>query len=124
MVNFIPSANPVNYRGNEKSLVNSLRSNNAPSVLATTMPSERQSSIGIVRSEQTIGTNGSYEKWKRSKLFNPRQAPSAVTTENFLKSKADFSPTYVHNIALTKKALTSVMMAGKPRYPEKVDLLA
>tara|TARA_B100001057_G_C22828950_1_gene942565 strand:- start:643 stop:1017 length:375 start_codon:yes stop_codon:yes gene_type:complete len=124
MVNVIPNSNPVNFRGNEKTIVNSLRSNNSPNVLATTMPSERQSLMGIVHPEQTIGTNGSYEKWKRSKLFNPKQAPSAVTTENFLKSKSDFSPVYVHNIALTKKAFTSVIMSGKPRYPEKVDLLA
>tara|TARA_B100000900_G_C20380063_1_gene634181 strand:- start:323 stop:697 length:375 start_codon:yes stop_codon:yes gene_type:complete len=124
MVNLIHNTNPVNYRGNEKGLSNSLPNNNTPNVLATTMPSERQSSMGIFHPEQTIGANGSYEKWKKSKLFNPKQAPSAVTTENFLKSKSDFSPLYFHNIALTKKALTSVMMSGKPRYPEKVDLLA
>ena len=124
MIYNISNTPPVNFKSPDKSSYSLTNSRDIPNSLATTMPSNRQSAIGVLHPEQTFGTNGSYEKWKRSKIFNPKQAPSAVTAENFLKSKSDLSPTYMHNIAQTKKALTSLMMEGKPRYAEKVNILA
>ena len=65
-----------------------------------------------------------YEKWKKSKIFHPKQSASAITSENFLKSKADFAPVYMHNIGATKRALVSIMDEDKPRHSEKVNILA
>ena len=124
MVNNITNASPINYKTSQSSPYSINGSRNLSNSLATTMPSDRQSSIGVSYPEQSFGTNGSYEKWKRSRIFNPKQSPSAITTENYLKAKSDFSPIYMHNIAITKKALTSIMMEGKPRYAEKVNILA
>lgn len=92
--------------------------------LATTMPSDRQTSIGILNVEANKASTGDYDQWKRSRVFNPKQAGIAITSENFLKAKAGFEPLFMHNIAATKLALMSVMDKEKPRYSEKVNILA
>ena len=92
--------------------------------LATTMPSERQTSLGILRVDANNTTEGDYDQWKKSRIFNPKQTQSAITAENFLKAKAGFEPIYMHNIAATKLALMSVMDKEKPRYSEQVNILA
>ena len=92
--------------------------------LATSMPSNRQTSKGVVHAEFVPETSGDYEKWKKSKIFHPKQSASAITSENFLKSKADFAPVYMHNIGATKRALVSIMEEDKPRHSEKVNILA
>ena len=92
--------------------------------LATTMPSDRQTSLGILRVDANNSTLGDYDQWKKSKIFNPKQTNSAITAENFLKAKAGFEPIFMHNIAATKLALMSVMDKEKPRYSEQVNILA
>ena len=92
--------------------------------LATSMPSDRQTSLGILNTEANKGSSGEYEHWKRSRIFNPKQTSIGITAENFLKAKAGLEPLYMHNIAATKLALMSVMDKEKPRYSEKVNLLA
>tara|TARA_B100001250_G_scaffold351884_1_gene324273 strand:+ start:176 stop:550 length:375 start_codon:yes stop_codon:yes gene_type:complete len=92
--------------------------------LATTMPSDRQTSLGLSKLDQSSKTSGDYEKWKKSKVFHPRQGYSAVLTENFLKAKAGFEPVYMHSLSATKLALMSIMDKDKPRYSEQVNILA
>ena len=92
--------------------------------LATTMPSDRQTTLGILQADANKAASGDYDRWKKSKVFNPKQANSAITAENFLKAKAGFEPIYVHNIAATKLALMSVMDKEKPRYSEQLNILA
>jgi hypothetical protein len=92
--------------------------------LATTMPSERQTSLGITQTEANKASSGDYEKWKQSRIFNPKQANVAITAENFLKAKSGFEPVYMHNIGATKLALMSVMDKEKPRYSEQINILA
>ena len=92
--------------------------------LATTMPSDRQTSLGIVQLEANKQTSGDYDRWKKSRIFNPKQASVAITSENFLKSRAGFEPIYMHNIGATKLALMSVMDKEKPRYSEQINILA
>ena len=92
--------------------------------LATTMPSDRQTSLGIMNVEANKASTGDYDQWKRSRVFNPKQSGIAITAENFLKAKAGFEPLFMHNIAATKLALMSVMDKEKPRYSEKVNILA
>ena len=92
--------------------------------LATSMPSDRQTSLGVLQVDANKSSSGDYDAWKKSRIFNPKQAPGAITTENYIKAKAGFEPVYMHNIAATKRALMSVMDKEKPRYSEKVNLLA
>ena len=92
--------------------------------LATSMPSGRQTAAGVAHVGSNKATAGEYEMWKRSRIFNPKQASVAITSENFLKARAGLEPLYMHNIAATKLALMSVMDKEKPRYSEKVNILA
>ena len=46
--------------------------------LATTMPSDRQTSIGILNVEANKASTGDYDQWKRSRVFNPKQAGIAI----------------------------------------------
>ena len=111
------SNRPVESRGEESRVL-------VKQSLATSMPSERQTSMGVLQPESNKAGSGNYEQWKRSKIFNPRQTSIAITAENFLKSKAGFEPVYMHNIAATKLALMSVMDKDRPRYSEQVNILA
>ena len=77
--------------------------------LATSMPSDRQTSIGILQAGANKAAGGEYQEWKRSRIFNPKQTSIAITAENFLKAKAGIEPLYMHNIAATKLALMSVI---------------
>ena len=92
--------------------------------LATSMPSDRQTSLGVLQVDGNKSSSGDYDTWKKSRIFNPKQASTAITAENYLKAKAGFEPVYMHNIAATKLALMSVMDKEKPRYSEKVNILA
>jgi hypothetical protein len=51
--------------------------------LATTMPSDRQTSLGILQVDANKAASGDYDRWKKSKIFNPKQTNSAITAENF-----------------------------------------
>ena len=92
--------------------------------LATSMPSDRQTSYGALQPEANRSGSGEYEQWKKSRIFNPKQTSVAVTAENFLKARAGLEPLYMHNIAATKLALTSIMDKEKPRYSDQVNILA
>ena len=92
--------------------------------LATTMPSDRQTTLGILQTDANKAASGDYDRWKKSKIFNPKQTNSAITAENFFKAKAGFEPVYMHNIAATKLALMSIMDKDKPHYSEQLNILA
>ncbi len=124
MVIVSPISGPSAYstRGND-SAVSEARPV-AKQSLATTMPSDRQTTKGVVQVEVNRQASGNYERWKKSKIFNPKQSSIAITSENFLKARAGFEPLYMHNIATTKLALMSVMDKEKPRYAEQINILA
>jgi hypothetical protein len=113
----VQSSRPVDPRGPDSRVV-------VKQSLATTMPSDRQTSLGILQVDANKSASGDYDRWKKSKIFNPKQANSAITAENFLKAKAGFEPIYMHNIAATKLALMSVLDKEKPRFSEQVNILA
>ena len=92
--------------------------------LATTMPSDRQTTLGILQADANKAASGDYDRWKKSKIFNPKQTNAAITAENFFKAKAGFEPVYMHNIAATKLALMSIMNKDKPHYSEQLNILA
>ena len=54
----------------------------------------------------------------------PRGAPSTISSEHFLKSRASLSPTYIHNEMATRMARTSNLYAEAPRFRNDIDILA
>lgn len=57
-------------------------------------------------------------------IYHPKQAPSAVTSENFLNARAMLSAGFTHNIAQTKIARVSNLYRDAPRFRNDVDILA
>jgi len=57
-------------------------------------------------------------------LRHPRQAPSAVVTENLTEARALLSNSIAQNIAAVKRAYTSSMINDMPRFKSTVDLIA
>ena len=93
-------------------------------VSANLMPSERQTSVGVFNPGAVTQTALDKRKYSMPRIFNPESSPSAVTSENFLSSKAISTPTFVHNIAQTKYAMVSNWAAEQPRFTNKVSVLA
>ncbi len=65
-----------------------------------------------------------YVREKRNFIFSPRGAPSAVLSENALKSKALNQKVFTHSEAATKYQFISNLRADEPRFRDQVDLLA
>ena len=57
-------------------------------------------------------------------IYSPRQAPSAVTSENYLAARALMTATFVHNVASTKEARISNLYKEAPEFREQIDILA
>jgi hypothetical protein len=57
-------------------------------------------------------------------IYSPRQAPSAVTSENYLAARALMTATFVHNIASSKEARISNLYKEAPKFREQIDILA
>jgi len=57
------------------------------------------------------------------RIYSPRQAPSAISSENFLAARATLSPGFVHNAAQTNMARVSNLYRETPRFHSEIDLL-
>ena len=65
-----------------------------------------------------------YVRENRNFIFSPRGAPSAILSENALKSKALGQKVYAHSEAVTRYELISNLRSSEPRFRDQVDLLA
>lgn len=63
-------------------------------------------------------------RYAMSNIYAPRSAPSSISSEAFLKSRANFSPEFIHNEAATRIARTSNFYADSPRFRSDLDILA
>ena len=63
-------------------------------------------------------------RYSMSNIYAPRSAPSSISSEAFLKSRANFSPEFIHNEAATRIARTSNFYAELPRFRADLDILA
>mgnify|MGYP001192091575 FL=1 len=124
MINQTYQSGIQSYSGRPANALASLDQPGLKKSLATTMPSERQTSVGISNVDTGEESSGNYERWKKSKIFHPKQTNAAITAENYFRAKAGFEPVYMHNIAATKMALMSISDKDRPRYSEQVNILA
>jgi len=92
---------------------------------ANIVPSERQSLYGVVGSENATKLSKDYVRDLPTKILrHPRQAPSAVTSEQFLSAKSLLAPAFQHNIMATKISQISNLYSEAPRFRDQVDILA
>ena len=92
---------------------------------ANVMPTDRQTSYGVASKSNISSLSQEYTRQPQPMLIShPRQAPSTITSENFLAAKSLLSPIFQHNISATKIARISNLHAEAPRFRDQVDILA
>jgi hypothetical protein len=113
---------PPQLQHPEKTLGQSA-SGSSSAVSASLMPTERQTVNGV---EVIHGTNklaSGYPKMPHAQIYHPRQAPSSISSENFLAARASFSPGFLHSMAQTNIARVSNLYRDIPQFKNELDIL-
>ena len=92
--------------------------------VAKVVPTLPQGTKAVVPTTQPHDLSKDFHQKPLQKIYNPRHAPSAITSENFLAARALMSATYVHNIAMTKEARISNLYKDAPKFRDQIDILA
>ena len=90
---------------------------------ANLMPTPRQTINGIEAVHPPARTVPDFSNMQHARIYSPRQAPSAITSENFLAARANLSPGFVHNSAQSNIARISNMYRDAPRFRNEIDIL-
>jgi CO/xanthine dehydrogenase FAD-binding subunit len=96
--------------------------NTAPS--ASLMPTVRQLDAGIQVIDPSVALQKNFTDMPLARVYHPRQAPSAVSSENFLAARAAMNPGFVHNVAQTNSVRISNLYKEAPRFRNDLDLIA
>lgn len=92
---------------------------------ANIVPSGRQTMLGVTGKPSTETLSRDYTRQPQPMIIShPRQAPSAVSSEQFLAARSLMAPAFQHNIMATKMARISNLHAEAPRFRDQVDILA
>jgi hypothetical protein len=59
----------------------------------------------------------------RARIYHPKQAPSAVMSENFLAARAALNPGFVQNMAQTNITRVSNLYRDIPQFKNELDIL-
>jgi hypothetical protein len=59
----------------------------------------------------------------QARIYHPKQAPSAISSENFLIARAAMNPGFVQNTANTNIARISDLYRDLPRFRNVLDIL-
>ena len=119
---FIPLNNSSVVRPNAALLIDE----GAPrhTTVARVMPTLPQGTKAVAPSTQPFDLDREIYRKPLQQVYSPRQAPSAITSENFLAARALMSATFVHNIAATKEARISNVYKDAPKFRDHIDILA
>ena len=106
----------------EKSLSQS-PSGTAKPLSASLMPNERQtiSGVDVLHASNNLGLN--YPNMPHARIYHPRQAPSAILSENFLQARASLNPGFIHNSLQTNIARLSNLYRDVPQFKNTLDIL-
>jgi hypothetical protein len=96
--------------------------NTVPS--ASLMPIARQIDAGIEVIHPGVALQKNFTDIPLARVYHPRQAPSAISSENYLAARAAMNPGFVHNVAHTNSARISNLYKDVPRFRDHVDLIA
>lgn len=91
---------------------------------ATYMPSQRQTAHGLTNLTQSEKKYSEYNQTNLPFIRSRRGAPSAITAEQGLKSRASFDRPYMHNIAAIKREYVSNSYADAPMFRNQLDVMA
>ena len=96
--------------------------NTVPS--ASLMPTARQIDAGIEVIHPGVALQKNFTDMPLARVYHPRQAPSAISSENYLAARAVLNPGFVHNMAHTNSARVSNLYTDIPRFRNDLDMLA
>ena len=88
---------------------------------ATLVPYGSSAAHGI---QPTYPSSANHLDLPHTRIYHPKQAPSAITSENFLAARAIMNPGYTHNAAQTNIARVSNLYRDVPRFRNEIDILA
>jgi len=93
------------------------------SVGANSVPTQRQTANGVLPVTQ-LDRSGPYRPQRQPMIASPRLAPSTISTEQALASRAQLAPEFIHNVMATRMLRTSNMYSDMPRFRNQLDILA
>ena len=91
--------------------------------IAKGVPTSNVTSKAVVPTSYSFDLGREFHKKPLQRIYNPRSAPSAISSENFLAARALLSQPFVHNIAMTKQARISNLYKDAPEFREQIDIL-
>ena len=87
------------------------------------MPTERQTSNGVEALQAASRLGSTNPNMPHARIYHPKQSPSAVSSENFLRARAALNPGFVHNVAQTNIARISNLYRDVPQFKNELDIL-
>lgn len=90
---------------------------------ASGVPNGRQTGSGLVPVQALERSDQDYRR-RLPMIASPRLAPSAVSTEQALQSRAQMATEFQHNMMATRILRTSNLHAETPRFRNQIDILA
>ena len=122
---FIPPAteiSPARQRQAENGPSEGLRGAAAPST-ASLVPTLRQTVSGVEVLHPSSNLPQNYHSMPQARIYHPKQAPSAVMSENFLTARAALNPGFIQNVAQTNIARVSNLYRDIPEFKNDLDIL-
>ena len=92
--------------------------------IARVMPTLQQDGRTIAPTNQPDDLSRGFHRKPLQQIYNPRQAPSAISSENFFAARALMTAAFVHDIASTKEARISNLYKDIPKFRNEIDILA
>ena len=90
---------------------------------ASLMPTPRQTLSGVEVIHPGSALQQNYQTMPQARIYHPKQAPSAIMSENFLAARAALNPGFVQNTAHTNIARVSNLYRDVPRFRNELDIL-
>ena len=90
---------------------------------ASLVPTLRQTVSGVEVIHPSSNLPQNYHAMPRARIYHPKQAPSAVMSENFLTARAALNPGFVQNAAQTNIARVSNLYRDIPQFKNELDIL-
>lgn len=111
-----PNALPEKNPGNSVS--------NAVGAYSANLVPTAQQSLNVVEAVNPISNlPRAFRDMPQARIYHPKQAPSAISSENFLIARAAMNPGFVQNTANTNIARISDLYRDLPRFRNVLDIL-
>ena len=95
----------------------------AATTSASLVPTLRQTVSGVEVIHPGSNLPQNYHSMPQARIYHPKQAPSAIMSENFLTARAALNPGFIQNVAQTNIARVSNLYRDIPEFKNDLDIL-